>query len=202
MKDGYAAMTGRVLPALWAASRQGELPVVCDASSCTEGLRQMLESELAAAGPGYAAMRIVDAVEFTAQQVLPRLELGRKLAALALHPTCSSTRMGMNDALRGVAEAVAETVTVPDNWGCCAFAGDRGLLHPELTAGATRAQAAELAAGTFTAHASCNRTCELGMTRATGAPYQHVLELVDWASSAQPTDDRSAPTVSRSLADR
>ena len=73
MKDGYAAMTGRVLPALWAASRQGELPVVCDASSCTEGLRQMLESELAAAGTGYAAMRIVDAVEFTAQQVLPRL---------------------------------------------------------------------------------------------------------------------------------
>ena len=26
MKDGYAEMAGRVLPALWAASRQGELP--------------------------------------------------------------------------------------------------------------------------------------------------------------------------------
>ncbi|MET0967081.1 MAG: FAD-binding and (Fe-S)-binding domain-containing protein [Nakamurella sp.] len=202
MKDGYAEMTGRVLPALWAASRQGVLPVVCDASSCTEGLRQMLESEVAAAGPGYAAMRIVDAVEFTAQHVLPRLDLGRKVAALALHPTCSSTRMGMNDALRGVAAAVAETVTVPDTWGCCAFAGDRGLLHPELTAGATRAQAAELAAGTFTAHASCNRTCELGMTRATGAPYQHVLELVDWASTTGLSDGASAPKGNRSLANR
>jgi len=202
MKDGYAAMAGQVLPALWAASQQGEIPVVCDASSCTEGLRQMLESELTAAGQAYAAMRIVDAVEFTAQQVLPRLELGRKVAALALHPTCSSTRMGMNDALRGVAEAVAETVTVPDSWGCCAFAGDRGLLHPELTAGATRAQAAELASGTFTAHASCNRTCELGMTRATGAPYQHVLELVDWASAVTPAGIGPMPRESKSLADR
>ena len=43
MKDGYAEMARRVLPALWAASRQGELPIVCDAASCTEGLRQMLE---------------------------------------------------------------------------------------------------------------------------------------------------------------
>ena len=60
---------------------------------------------------------------------------------------------------------------------------DRGLLHPELTESATRAQAAELATGSFDAHASCNRTCELGMTRATGAQYQHVLELVDWASA-------------------
>ncbi|MET0864898.1 MAG: FAD-binding and (Fe-S)-binding domain-containing protein [Nakamurella sp.] len=202
MKDGYAAMAGRVLPALWKASRQGELPVVCDASSCTEGLRQMLESELASADPRYASVRIVDAVEFAAQHVLPRLELNRKIPALALHPTCSSTRMGMNEVLRGVADAVAETVTVPDSWGCCAFAGDRGLLHPELTAGATRAQAAELAAGTFTAHASCNRTCELGMTRATGAPYQHVLELVDWASAEPSAEVPTVRSEGRSLADR
>jgi len=29
------------------------------------------------------------------------------------------------------------------------------------------------------AHASCNRTCELGMTRATGQEYRHVLELLE-----------------------
>ena len=83
-----------------------------------------------------------------------------------------------------VASAVAHEAVVPDDWGCCAFAGDRGLLHPELTASATRAEAAELrAAGEFDAYASCNRTCELGLTRATGHPYQHVLELLDWASA-------------------
>ena len=183
MKAGYAEMVRRVLPALWAASRQGELPIVCDAASCTEGLRQMLESEIAAAGSDYATLRIVDAVAFVEEHVLPALSVTRKVPAMALHPTCSSTRMGMNDALRGVAEAVAESVTVPDTWGCCGFAGDRGMLHPELTASATSAQAAELATGRFDAFASCNRTCELGMTRATGEQYQHIVELVDWASA-------------------
>ena len=64
---------------------------------------------------------------------------------------------------------------MPDDWGCCAFAGDRGLLHPELTASATRAEAADLAKRAFAAYASVNRTCELGMTRATGQPYRHLL---------------------------
>ncbi|MET3948984.1 Fe-S oxidoreductase [Arthrobacter sp. UYCu512] len=68
---------------------------------------------------------------------------------------------------------------VPETWGCCAFAGDRGMLHPELTASATRKQAAKVAATGAMAHASCNRTCELGITRATGSEYEHVLELLE-----------------------
>jgi D-lactate dehydrogenase len=102
----------------------------------------------------------------------------RKLDSLTIHPTCSSTQMGLNPDLVTVSEAVADTVNVPVDWGCCAFAGDRGMLHPELTAAATRPEAAEVTRLDATAHASCNRTCELGMTRATGKPYRHVLELL------------------------
>ena len=40
-------------------------------------------------------------------------------------------------------------------------------------------EAREVAALDAAAHASCNRTCELGMTRATGRPYHHVPELLE-----------------------
>jgi D-lactate dehydrogenase len=176
LTSGYSAMAGRVLPALWAASRGGGLPIVCDAASCTEGLRQLAESH-------QRALRIVDAVQFAADRLLPLLPTPRRFGSLALHPTCSSTRTGLDPALRAVAAAVAESVTVPDAWGCCGFAGDRGLLHPELTASATAGEAAEVRAGGFDVHASCNRTCELGMTRATGRPYVHVLELLERATA-------------------
>ncbi len=181
IKDGYAVMVRTVLPRLWEASRRGELPIVCDASSCTEGLRHMLESELA--DGHFPGLRIVDATAFVAEHVLPRLDIRRRKSSMALHPTCSSTQMGLNDTLKQVAEAVSESVTVPAAWGCCAFAGDRGMLHPELTASATAGEALEVKAGDFDCYASCNRTCELGMTRATGQQYQHVLEIVDWASA-------------------
>ena len=66
--------------------------------------------------------------------------------------------------------------------GCCAFAGDRGLLHPELTAAATAAEARSVKLRPAAAYASVNRTCELGMTRATGHPYRHLLEILDDAT--------------------
>ncbi|HYN30773.1 MAG TPA: FAD-binding and (Fe-S)-binding domain-containing protein [Dermatophilaceae bacterium] len=179
MVDGAAEMEGRVAAALWESTRGGELDVVCDAASCTEGLVTTLE-HAAVKDARYAGVRVRDAVDFVAAEVLPALPAPTgRLRRVALHPTCSSTEMGLNDALMTVARAVADEVYVPDSWGCCAFAGDRGMLHPELTESATRVQSAEIAeAGPFDAYASCNRTCELGMTRATGRQYQHVLELL------------------------
>ncbi|PNH86054.1 FAD-binding and (Fe-S)-binding domain-containing protein [Arthrobacter sp. AFG20] len=177
MAAGQATMREKTLEALRQATRDGELPIICDASSCTEGLRQAVETD--APLPGQRELRIVDAVDFAAEHILPKLPEHEKLDSLALHPTCSSTRMGINGSLTAVAQAVAERVEVPDSWGCCAFAGDRGMLHPELTASATEKQGREIDEMGASAHASCNRTCELGMTRATGRDYRHVLELLE-----------------------
>ncbi len=177
LSEGYAVMRDRVAASLRTATRDGTLPIVVDASSCTEGLEVLLEAA------GAEGLRVIDAVAFVDEHLLPRLpDVGTRIGRLALHPTCSSTRLGIDGALRRVAAAVADEVLVPDEWTCCAFAGDRGMLHPELTASATAAEAAEVRAAGADAHASVNRTCELGMTRATGQPYEHVLELLERAT--------------------
>ena len=178
---GYERMTGMVLPALLAASNGGELPIVCDAASCTEGLETM-RANAAAAGGDYLALRFIDSVEFVHDRVLGRLEVTAPIASIALHHSCSSTQLGTNAKMTALAESVSPAVHVPVDWNCCAFAGDRGLLHPELTASATAEEASEVAAGLFEAYASANRTCELGMSRATGQEYRHLLELVEQAT--------------------
>lgn len=180
-QDGYEAMAAKVLPALWHATNEGELPVITDASSCTEGLHEMLRSRPNA----YSGLRVVDSVTFARTQLLPLLEVRRRLPSLTIHPTCSSARLGATDDLLAIAHAIADEVHTPSDWGCCAFAGDRGLLHPELTASATAAEAAQVVERPTKAYASMNRTCEIGMTRATGQPYRHILELVLEAASPQ-----------------
>ncbi|MDG4810763.1 FAD-binding and (Fe-S)-binding domain-containing protein [Micromonospora sp. WMMD1120] len=182
---GHREMAERTLAALWAASDQGRLPVVCDASSCTHGLTQLSAALSPEDQARYRALRVVDSVTFTAEHLLPALPRPRRLGSLALHPTCSTVHLGGVDDLRAVAQAVADTVTVPESWGCCAFAGDRGLLHPEVTAAATAAQATEVNQRDHDAYASCNRTCEMGLSRATGQPYRHVLELL--VEAVEPT---------------
>ena len=168
--QGYDVMAAKVVPALRAATDGGRLPVLVEASSCVEGLVEMLADRA-------PEITVVDAVSFVAEHVLSSLSV-RRVDSVVVHPTCSMHRAGTTPALLQVAEALSDDVVVPLDWGCCAFAGDRGLLHPELTASATRREAQEVRGSQASAYVSTNRTCEIGMTRATGRPYRHVLEVL------------------------
>lgn len=174
--DGARVMRDLVRRSVENALSGADIPIVCDAASCTEGFaRQLAES-------GGGAL-VEDAVVFGAEVLLPRLSVARRIGTLALHPTCSSTRLAIDGALLTIAGAIAERVVLPDSWGCCGFAGDRGMLHPELTASATRDEVRSLVGEDVDAWASLNRTCEIGMTRATGRPYRHILELLEEATA-------------------
>jgi D-lactate dehydrogenase len=178
LSEGYEEMRERVLPALWEASEHGRIPVVVDAASCTEGVEKLIGSN----DERFPGLSIIDAVEFVDTRILPSLTVTAPIGSLALHPTCSSTHLGTNDALSRIAASIATEVVIPDDWGCCAFAGDRGMLHPELTASATAREAASVKSRDFDAYASTNRTCELGLTRATGHEYEHLLETLERAT--------------------
>ncbi|MGZ4560951.1 MAG: FAD-binding and (Fe-S)-binding domain-containing protein [Mycobacteriaceae bacterium] len=174
---GYEVMRDRVTSALAAVDSQTALPVGVDASSCTEGLAELLADRAGGkVGP------VLDVMAFVAERVMPKLEVTRRVRTAVIHPTCSSTRSGATRDLQVLAEAISDEVHIPADWGCCAFAGDRGMLHPELTAAATGRQAEQVVAINAEVHASCNRTCEIAMTRATGKTYVHVLELVEQAT--------------------
>jgi D-lactate dehydrogenase len=174
MTTAHGQMRDRMESWLWRATDHGRLPVVVDAASCTEGLTGLLDRVEATYG---RSITVVDALTFTVDTVLPRLpKPPTRLPSLVVHPTCSTTRLGLTPTLLALAGTITERVEVPADWGCCGFAGDRGLLHPELTASATATQAAQVCDLAATAQASANRTCEIGMTRATGRPYAHVLE--------------------------
>ncbi|MDO4929169.1 MAG: FAD-binding and (Fe-S)-binding domain-containing protein [Corynebacterium sp.] len=189
MTKGYAVMQSRVLRGLWEASEQGTIPIVCDAASCTEGLQVMRDiiKEAALQDPQWSQLKILDAVEFCATTVLPLLDVQRQLQSLVLHPTCSLTHLGLIEQMRTLGQAVAQEVVIPQHWGCCAYAGDRGMLHPELTQSATQAEAAEVNERPYEAYASINRTCEQGMTEATGQNYQNLFQLLEWATRSEAT---------------
>jgi D-lactate dehydrogenase len=164
---------------LWKWSGEGALPVVIDAASCTGAIAEPGEGVLSEENAGrLAQMEIVDSVAW-ALRLLPDLEISEKVASATAHPTCATRRLGLVPSLRTLAAALADDVFIAPSATCCAFAGDRGITHPELTASATRPQAEELAGRNFDAYLSSNRTCEIAMTRATGEPYESVVCLLE-----------------------
>lgn len=172
---GNAVMANRIVEAAWGWTAGGRLPLVVDASSCTLGLAREVVSYLTARNRElHAGLTVLDSIVWAAD-LLPDLTVLRTIGSAVLHPTCSMRHLGDEEQLRTVAAACADEVVTPDDAGCCAFAGDRGLLHRELTESATAREATEVTARQFTAHLSANRMCELGMEHATGRPYHSVL---------------------------
>ncbi len=172
----------RAIEKFWEWSQAGRLPVVMDTSPCTHGVltsRAYLTPENQAR---FDQLKIMDSTAFAHDVLLPRLQVNRKVGSVVLHPVCSLTKMNLVPKLEGVAAACADTVVVPRDAGCCGFAGDRGFLLPELTASATSHEAREVNSGSFDGHYASSRTCEVGMTRATGEVYRSFLYLLESAT--------------------
>jgi D-lactate dehydrogenase len=143
------------------------VPVVSDNSSCSEGFIASLKG-----------VEVLDAPTYLAKYALEKLSIS-KVNSIMVHPTCSSTKLDESAGLMSLANALSGNVIVPPNWGCCAFAGDRGLLHPELTKSATKDEVEFIHTTHADAYISTNRTCEIAMTNASGKNYIGVLELLN-----------------------
>jgi D-lactate dehydrogenase len=163
---GHRLMASRTAAALSRWSDGGRLPVVVDASSCTHGLRA-------------DGVEVLDSIEWVADRLLERLEVRRRLRAVAVHPTCAATHLGLGGKLAAVVGQLAEDVVVPAASGCCGMAGDRGWLHPELPESALRDVKLELDDRALDACVSSNRTCEIALHEVTGRPYTSFVQLLE-----------------------
>jgi D-lactate dehydrogenase len=164
--DGLAEMATRTAAALRRWTRDGALPVVMDASSCSLGLRENLALD---------GVEVIDSVSWVHDHLLDRLEISQRLGSVVIHPTCATGHLGVSGKLTAVAARLADEVVVPAATRCCGMAGDRGWLHPELPAAALADTAAELDGRTFDACLSSNRTCEIALQQVTGRPYESLV---------------------------
>ena len=180
--DAHAVAANHAIDRLWEWSDQGRLPIVVDTSPCTYGLQHCQEALRDENRERFDRLRIVDSVAFAHDDLLPRLKILRKARSIALHPVCSLVKMGLTGKLLGLGRACSEQAAIPRDAGCCGFAGDRGFLVPELTASATAREAMQVLAGEHDGFYSSSRTCEMGMTRATGKPYRSIWFLLDEAT--------------------
>ncbi len=180
--QGHQVAVNRAIERLWEWSEHGRLPAVLDTSPCAYGLATCRSALTAENQQKFDRLRVLDSTAFVHDQLLPRLTIRRKVRSVALHPVCSVAKLNLSPKLEAIARACSEAVTIPLHAGCCGFAGDRGFLFPELTEAATRREAAEVQAGRHDGYFSSSRTCEIGMTRATGQFYRSYVYLLEHAT--------------------
>jgi len=181
-KDAYQLTLHRTLLQMWEWSEKGKYPIMIDTTSCTYILRTCKNDLSQEDQEIFKKLTILDSIEFLQDVVLPKLDLHPIPEDVVLHPNCSARKLGLDAKLATVASQCARSATVPFTLGCCGFAGDRGLLFPELTASATQKEADEVNEREYGGYYSSNITCEIGMSEATDKDYVSIVYLVERAS--------------------
>jgi D-lactate dehydrogenase len=183
-EEARNAMLNRTIANFWDWSNEGALPIMVDSSPCSYGLVHAREYLTAQNQQRFDRLKITDSIEFVHDQLLPHLQVNRPERSVALHPVCSAVKMGLAPKLEAIARKCSGEAFVPPGLGCCAFAGDRGFMYPELTASATTGEAADIKAHKHDGCYSSSRTCEIGMTRSTGEVYRSYIYLLEKVTRA------------------
>ncbi len=160
--------------ALWEASEHGKYPVLCDQSPCLHRMRKVMTK-----------VDLYEPVEFILKFLRERLEFHPVDRRIAVHVTCSTREMGLADKLVELAGLCSKHVLVPDEVGCCGFAGDKGFTHPELNGWALRKLRPQVEAFGAEYGYSNSRTCEVGLQTNSGIPYMSIVYLVNEVTEAK-----------------
>lgn len=158
--------------ALWKASEEGRYPVLCDQSPCLHRMKHKIKR-----------MRLYEPSELILEFLADRLEFHQTDTPVAIHLTCSMRLMHKTDKMLELARMCSTNVIVPEGVGCCGFAGDKGMTHPELNKYALRKLKSQVKG--IPVGYSNSRTCEIGLATNSGIPYVSIAYLVNRCTTAR-----------------
>ena len=164
--------TAELEEALWQASEQGRYPVLCDQSPCLHRMKHKIKK-----------MRLYEPAEFILGFLADRLDFHRTDTPVAIHLTCSMRLMHKTGKMLELARMCSTNVLVPEGVGCCGFAGDKGMTHPELNKYALR-KLKDQVKGIPVGYSN-SRTCEIGLATNSGIPYVSIAYLVNRCTTAK-----------------
>lgn len=154
--------------ALYKATENGKYPVLCDQSPCLDHMRHSMQN-----------LQLFEPVEFIDKFMLDKLDFHPTNESITIHPTCSTIKMGLQPELVKIARMCSANVLVPEEVGCCGFAGDKGFTLPELNEHGLRKLKTQIETHHVKAGYSNSRTCEIGLNTHGGIPYMSIVYLVD-----------------------
>lgn len=164
--------TAELEEALWQASEQGRDPVLCDQSPCLHRMKHKIKK-----------MRLYEPAEFILGFLADRLDFHQTDTPVAIHLTCSMRLMHKTGKMLELARMCSTNVLVPEGVGCCGFAGDKGMTHPELNKYALR-KLKDQVKGIPVGYSN-SRTCEIGLATNSGIPYVSIAYLVNRCTTAK-----------------
>jgi len=171
--DGaHTIINTKTFDELYSLSKSGQIPILMDMSPCSYHIQNVNNDKL-------QFLQFKDITEFFHDKIdimNPYYDASKEVV---IHHTCSGQKMHQENLLENVVRSLAGNVVTPHVNGCCGFAGDRGLLFPELAKSAS-----ENCANTYpelsnnAVGVSSSKMCEMSMSKTTQVPFHSIIEFI------------------------
>ncbi len=176
--NAHDRMLRKTIKILYETSNSGKYPIVVDTSPCSFHLISAEEYLDGKSLILWRALNILDIVPFL-HSIVSTISLPPLDIKTLIHPTCSSQKMEDVEVFINLAEKCSKDVIYTEEQFCCGFAGDRGLLVPDLPDNANKKLFPLLnSVDTDRAGFSSSRTCEIGLSSSSGISFQPIELLV------------------------
>ena len=143
-------------------SENGKIPILTETASCIEDLP------------------LRDVLDYLADILLPTDLLHPLEETVMLHLTCSMKRQHLETKIADLARRCAQNVIIPADIDCCGFAGDKGFRLPQLNQSALKTLKSQIPKNCTQGY-SGSPSCEIGLTKHSGIPYQSLIYLIERA---------------------
>ena len=162
--DSGIEMFERTINLLFNASQRGKILIVVDTSPCTYKFLNPSNNISEEISAKWKKLKFIDIIPFL--DSITKDSNHKPLdKEIVVHLNCSTQKMEQTKVMQSLAKRCARKVTIPENNNCCGFAGDRGLIIPQLTENAVRVNKEQLSSKQRKLNGySSSRMCEIGMS--------------------------------------
>jgi len=157
-------MFEKTINLLYTETKSGKYPVMVDTSPCTYKFMHPEDEISDEIKNKWKSLKFIDIIPFL-NDCIENTDYKPLDQEVVLHSTCSTQKLEQLQDMRALAKKCAKKVVVPENSNCCAFAGDRGLLVPQLAQNAVKMTKNQLSIEQQKLNGySSSRMCEIGMS--------------------------------------
>ena len=157
-------MFERTINLLYETSKAGKIPIVVDTSPCTYKFLHPSDGISKEISTKWKKLKFIDIIPFL-DSIVKDINFKPLDREIIVHPTCATQKMEHMQIMESLAKRCAKKVTIPENSNCCGFAGDRGMIIPQLTKNAVKINKDQLSFEQRKLNGySSSRMCEIGMS--------------------------------------
>lgn len=179
-KSAFIISANKFVDESFKSSNEGAIPVLIDSSSCAFTINNYTSEILSYENyQKFKSMKFIDSIDFLSDYIIPKVKIRKSDMTIAAFANCGAKKSNNETKFYSIASHCSNNIISPVSNACCGFAGDRGLIFPELYGSSLKNFSDEINVAQSLIGISSNLPCESALADTCKIPFYSIVQLIE-----------------------